>query len=83
MLVSLNTSSYNFSSPQAVSVLSNDLGGGKLFGGHLGGLTDVNRVFPVFQHLRDDEHVDIGSVLPLLVLRAERGAQRKSYCLRG
>lgn len=36
-----------------------------------GQLTNVNGIFPVFQHFCDNEHIDICSVLPLLVLKGK------------
>lgn len=49
--------------------------------GCLGWLTNVNWIFPVFQHFRDNEHIDICSVLPLLVLWAKTEEQRKNFSL--
>ena len=37
-----------------------------------GQLTDADRVFPVFQHFCDNEHIDIRSMLPLLVLKGRK-----------
>lgn len=43
------------------------------------GLTDVDRVLPVLQHLRDDENVNIGPVLPVPVLegKGDRGTAQQ------